>query len=96
MTKVSKEKFTRFVGNKLGTTHKDGKRVVGVVLDSIKECLQDGEKIILRDFGSFEIRSYGERNGRNPKTGEKLIIPPSKTVLFRAGKTLKNEVSKND
>ncbi len=92
MKKLSRDELSRIVGNKLGATHKDGKKVLKAVLDTVTECLEEGYQVQLRNFGRFEVRSYGERNGRNPKTGERFIIPPKTKVLFKAGQNLRNEV----
>jgi len=92
MKKLSKDELSRIVGNKLGASHKDGKKVLDAVLETVTECLDEGHQVVIRNFGTFTVRSYGERNGRNPKTGEKLIIPPKTKVLFKAGQSLRSGV----
>ena len=72
------------------------KRQVGELidglLDEIEGALRKGEKVALIPFGSFEVRQRKRREGRNPKTGEKLIIPARKVPAFSAGKGLRDAV----
>ncbi len=68
--------------------------VVSTVFDTIAESLANGEKVQLIGFGSFEVRERAERKGRNPQTGEELVIPATKVPAFKAGKALKAEVVK--
>ncbi len=70
-------------------TKKHAEIMVNTVFDSIVDSLKDGEKIELRGFGSFRIRQRGSRTGRNPKTGEKVDVPPKKIPYFKMGKELK-------
>ena len=63
--------------------------IVNTVFDSIVDSLKEGEKIELRGFGSFRIRRRGARTGRNPKTGEKVSVPPKRIPYFKPGKELR-------
>jgi integration host factor subunit beta len=63
--------------------------MVNTIFQSIKEALTCGEKIEIRGFGSFRIRHRRMREGRNPKTGEVVSVPPKKVPFFKAGKELK-------
>jgi len=71
---------------------KQADEVVQVILESITAALGRGEKVELRGFGSFRIRRRGERNGRNPKTGDKVHVPPKKIPYFKPGKHLREEL----
>jgi DNA-binding protein HU-beta len=62
------------------------------VLSVIAEALATGEKVTLVGFGSFEARDRKERQGVNPSTGEKMVIPAARVVGFRAGNELKARV----
>ena len=57
------------------------------------EAVSDGDKVTLVGFGSFERRDRKEREGRNPKTGEKMSIPATKVPAFSAGKLFKEKVA---
>ena len=67
--------------------------VVDLMLDEIRNALIKGDKVQLIPFGSFVVRDRKKREGRNPKTGAKLIIPARKVPAFTAGKGLKDAVA---
>jgi len=58
-------------------TRRDGEVIVETIFDSVISALQGGDKIEIRGFGSFRIRQRNPRIGRNPKTGERVEVPPS-------------------
>lgn len=66
--------------------------IVDLILDQIKEALQKGDRVALTPFGSFVVRSRRAREGRNPKTGDKITIAARKVPAFVAGKSLKDAV----
>ena len=72
---------------------KDAEVIVQTVLDSIIESLKSGEKVELRGFGSFRLRDRASRQGRNPKTGEKVFVPAKKVPYFKPGKDLKELIN---
>ena len=68
--------------------------IVDTVFRSIITALHRGEKIELRGFGSFRLRRREPRKGRNPKTGDKVDVPPKKVPYFKPGKELKELINK--
>jgi len=64
------------------------------VFRSIIEALHRGEKIELRGFGSFRLRKREHRKGRNPKTGDKVAVPPKKVPYFKPGQELKELINR--
>lgn len=78
-------------------TKKDARAVVDALFDPetgvISEALRKGERVGITGFGTFEVRERGERMARNPRTGEQMRVPASKTPAFRAGKALKERMS---
>jgi integration host factor subunit beta len=66
--------------------------IVKETLKIIKDALKDGDKVEIRGFGSFRLRSRKKREGRNPKTGMKVLVPEKKIPFFKAGKELKELV----
>ena len=68
-------------------------QIVEMILDEIKRALKSGDKVALTPFGSFVVRARKKREGRNPKTGEAIVIPARKVPAFQAGKALKDAVS---
>ncbi len=72
---------------------KDAEAIVQAVLDSIVESLKAGGKVELRGFGSFRLRERSSREGRNPKTGEKVFVPAKKVPYFKPGKDLRELIN---
>src|ERR1700716_303829 len=75
---------------------KESETIVETIFDSIIAALQKGEKIEIRGFGSFRTRQRRGRVGRNPKTGEKVDVPPKKIPYFKPSKELKEFVNTTD
>ncbi|PIE41811.1 MAG: hypothetical protein CSA49_01750 [Gammaproteobacteria bacterium] len=71
----------------------DARDLLNVILDEMTLALSRQQRVALVGFGSFEVRDYKERQGRNPQTGEAILIPASKGVHFRPGKALKDKVA---
>lgn len=67
--------------------------VVDLILNEIKSALQKGDRVALNPFGSFVVRPRQAREGRNPKTGEKIVIAARNVPAFVAGQSLKQAVS---
>ena len=76
-----------------GLTKADAEKALDSTLKAIEGALKDGDDIRLIGFGNFEVKTRGERTGRNPKTGEKITIAATKAVVFKAGKALKEAVN---
>lgn len=68
--------------------------VILTLFSSMKEALVHGEKVEIRGFGSFKIRTHKAREGRNPKTGEQVFVTSRRTLLFRTGKELNERIQK--
>ena len=77
-----------------GISKKTTEEVVKATLIAIETALQNGEKVKIPGFGTFEIRIRSARVGKNPQTGETVKIPASKAPAFKAGKALKDAVNK--
>jgi integration host factor subunit beta len=75
---------------------KESETIVETIFDSIIESLQNGDKIEIRGFGSFRTRQRRGRVGRNPKTGEKVEVPPKKIPFFKPSKELKDFVNSTE
>ena len=91
---MNKQELISAAAEKTGFSKKDTEATVTAVLETIISALEDNEKVQLVGFGSFEVKERAARIGRNPKTKEPIEIPASKVPVFKAGKALKDEVSK--
>ncbi|MGH9796597.1 MAG: HU family DNA-binding protein [Candidatus Polarisedimenticolia bacterium] len=74
-------------------TKKHSEVIVNTVFESIVEALRKDEKIELRGFGSFRIRQRRSRQGRNPKTGDRVDVPAKRIPYFKPGKELKELIN---
>jgi len=70
----------------------EAERSVKAVLDAIKKGVKKDKRVQLAGFGTFSVRTRKARMGRNPRTGAQIRIKASKTVAFKAGKTLRNSL----
>jgi len=77
-------------------TKKHSEIIVNTVFDSIVDALRKDEKIELRGFGSFRIRQRRSRQGRNPKTGDKVDVPAKRIPYFKPGKELRDLINGHD
>ncbi len=90
---MKKLQLTDAVAAKAQMTKKDAAAAVDAVLEVIAEALASGDDVKITGFGGFEVKERAAREGRNPKTGEKVAIPAAKYVAFSAGSTLKDKVN---
>ena len=86
---MTKAELVEKVAHTTQLTKKHAELIVNTVFESIVLSLKEGEKIELRGFGSFRIRQRGPRIGRNPKTGDRVEVPPKRIPYFKPGKELK-------
>jgi DNA-binding protein HU-beta len=91
---LNKTDLITSVSEKTDVTKKDAERLINAVLSSIEEALANNEKVQLVGFGTFEVKERAARVGRNPQTGETINIAAAKVPTFKAGKGLKEAVSK--
>lgn len=91
---MNKAELIAKVAENAGLSKKDAEKAVNAFTDAITGALKKGDKIALVGFGTFEVRNRSARTGRNPKTKETITIPASKVPAFKAGKALKDAVSK--
>lgn len=89
---MNKTELIAAVAENAGLSKKDAEAAVKAVFGSIEDALKKGEKVQLIGFGTFEVRARAAKEGRNPKTGEKMTIQASKVPAFKAGAALKEAV----
>jgi integration host factor subunit alpha len=86
-TPVTKADIARIVYERHGgISNREAARLVEIILESIKHRLGQGEKVQITGFGTFVVRQKRERRGRNPQTGEEMVIRPRRSVAFRPSK----------
>ena len=77
-----------------GITIKEAELVVKTVFGSIEQALTGENRVEIRGFGSFKVKSYGSYQGRNPKTGEIIQVKDKKLPFFKVGKELKERANR--
>ena len=90
---MNKAELVIAIAEKTQMTKKDSEAALVAALDAITAALAEGERVQLVGFGSFEVKARAERLGRNPQTGEAVAIPPTKSPVFKAAKSLKDAVN---
>ena len=90
---MTKDELIAKMAEKSGLTKADTKEALKALLETVTETLATGEDISLVGFGSFHVTERGERQGKNPQTGEVITIKASKSPAFKAGKSLKDAVN---
>ena len=92
---MNKAELITSMAEKSQLTKKDAETALKAFIDSVQEALENGEKVQLVGFGTFETRERAARKGRNPRNPEEVIeIPASKAPVFKAGKSLKEVINK--
>ncbi|MDO5417799.1 MAG: HU family DNA-binding protein [Lachnospiraceae bacterium] len=90
---MNKTELIAAVAEKAEISRKDAEKALKAFTDVVAEELVKGEKVQLVGFGTFEVSERPEREGRNPKSGEPMVIAASKNPKFKAGKALKDMVN---
>ena len=93
---MNKAELVAAVADKAELTKKDAEKAVKAFVDVVTEELKKGEEVQVVGFGTFKVTDRKSREGRNPKTGEVIQIPASKTPSFTAGAELKKSVNGRD
>ena len=91
---MNKAELITAAAEKAGITRKDAEKAISAALEVITEELVAGERVSIVGFGSFDVKTRGERVGRNPRTREEITIAASRVPQFKADKALKDAVAK--
>jgi integration host factor subunit beta len=92
---MTKAELVDEIAQEADLTRKHSEVIVDAVFSSVIEALQAGDKIELRGFGSFRVRHRASRTGRNPKTGEGVLVPAKKVPYFKPGKELRELINRS-
>jgi integration host factor subunit beta len=89
---VGKKEIVQSISRDLGLTHKETHQIVQKVLDGVVQSLVNRGRVELRNFGVFEVKQRKPRMARNPKTGEKVMVPKKLSVTFKPGLVIQQRV----
>ncbi|TVQ42750.1 MAG: HU family DNA-binding protein [Gloeocapsa sp. DLM2.Bin57] len=90
---MNKGELVDQVAKMASVSKKNADAVITATFEAIMEAVSEGDKVTLVGFGSFERRERKAREGRNPKTGEKMDIPATQVPAFSAGKQFREKVA---
>ncbi|MHB1349718.1 MAG: HU family DNA-binding protein [Desulfobulbaceae bacterium] len=91
---MKKSELVEKVAKSCGLSKASADGAVNTVMGAIADALANGDKVTLVGFGTFAVAERAAREGHNPKTGEKMNIPASKGVKFKAGSKLTDSLKK--
>ena len=90
---ITRAELSEAVYQRVGLSRTESASLVELVLKELSDCLSRGETVKLSSFGSFVVRSKGERVGRNPKTGVEVPIEPRRVMVFKPSNILKAQIN---
>ena len=91
---MTKADLVEEISKETGLSKKDAGIVVNLIIENICNALAEGDKVELRGFGSFKVKSRKARKARNPRTGESVDVPAKLVPYFKASNELKDKVNK--
>lgn len=93
---MTKAELIQTVAEATALSKKDVAKAYEAMIDAITGSLNRGDPVILTGFGSFQMRDRPQRMGKNPKTGENMMIAAGRSPRFKAGRTLRNAVNHSE
>ncbi|MDD2337508.1 MAG: integration host factor subunit alpha [Geobacteraceae bacterium] len=90
---MTKSDMVEKIYEKIGFSKKESAELVEMVFDIIKGTLESGEKIKIAGFGNFVVKEKADRRGRNPQTGEEIVISARKILTFKPSQVLKSAIN---
>ncbi|MBX7145246.1 MAG: integration host factor subunit beta [Oligoflexia bacterium] len=93
---MNKSELIEKLAARSGLNVMQSEEVVNLIYKKMRDTMVNGGRIEIRGFGSFVVKEYQAYQGRNPKTGEKISVPPKKLPFFKVGKELKERIDQED
>jgi integration host factor subunit alpha len=90
---LTKAQIVESIHNKIGLTKNKSSEIVETCLEIIKSELESGEDVLVSGFGKFCVREKKERKGRNPATGDAMMLAPRRVVTFKCSGKLKDMIN---
>lgn len=92
---MNKSELIEALAQEVNIPLREADSITNTVLDTLTDTLVADNGIEIRGFGSFVVKEYGSYQGRNPKSGKKIKVPPKKLPFFKVGKELRERVNRN-
>lgn len=93
---MNKSELIEKLAERSGLNVMQAEEIVNLIYKKMRDTMVNGGRIEIRGFGSFVVKEYQAYQGRNPKTGEKISVPPKKLPFFKVGKELKERIDNFD
>ena len=90
---LTKIQIVNSIADQIGYTKNQAFEIVETTLEIIKKALESGENVMITNFGKFCVREKRARRGRNPSTGEEMILKPRKVVIFKCAGKLRERIN---
>ena len=91
---LTKADIVEAIQKENGYSRNQSTEVTKILMEIIKQTLESGEDVMISGFGKFHVKNKKERRGRNPATGEDLILSPRRIVTFKSSGKLRNRINK--
>jgi integration host factor subunit alpha len=91
---LTKIQIVESIHNQIGLPKNKSTEIVETLLEVIKKTLASGEDVMISNFGRFCVKEKAERKGRNPATGDDLMLEPRKVVKFKCSGKLRERVNR--
>lgn len=89
---MNKSDLIGIIAAKKDLSFKKAEEIINTIFGSLTQAMHAGERIEIRGFGSFVVKDYKSYTGRNPKTGEPIMVKPKRLPFFKVGKEIKDRV----
>ena len=90
---LTKIQIVNAIADQIGFPKNHSSEIIEILLEIIKSTLESGEDVLVSGFGKFCVREKKERKGRNPATGDSMMLVPRKVVTFRSSRKLREKVN---
>ena len=90
---LTKAKIVEAIAEQISQTKNQSVKTIETLLELIKRSLESGEDVLVSGFGKFCVKEKHERQGRNPSTGEDMMLEPRRVVTFRCSRQLRDKIN---
>jgi integration host factor subunit alpha len=93
MPALTKDLIAKAIGEKVGLQRNQSVELVEILIGWVKESLISGQDVLISGFGKFSVKSKQERRGRNPATGDSMMLRPRKVITFHCSGSLRKKIN---
>ena len=92
---MTKSELMEALAESRSISRRTAEEVVNVLFEGMRDSLRSGGRVEIRGFGSFKVRKYKGRTGRNPKTGQEILVKPKVLPIFKVSKLMRERINKD-